>query len=166
MNDEEKSIVLARIKDKICETMKIIQGMSYEPESVSSQEFYDWMTGEIFSEDKTTLRDVLGNENLMLHELVEISELKKMGRKIDKRVIVDSPKEVIYKAHFFAQEFEMNYALKKEDYFWVKLRLGHHKKVLDDDPNLPEDLRPVAQAIYARFLKTEKEDPYRHYDID
>ncbi len=36
--------------------------------------------------------------------------LKKMGRKIDKRVIVDSPKEVIYKAHFFAQEFEMNFA--------------------------------------------------------
>ncbi|NIW11222.1 MAG: hypothetical protein GWN33_12220, partial [Gammaproteobacteria bacterium] len=68
--------------------MKLIQDLGYEAEDVSAKEFYDWMTGEIFSEDITTLRDVLGNEYLMIHELVEISELKKMGRKIDKRVIV------------------------------------------------------------------------------
>jgi len=60
-------------------------------------------------------------------------------------------------AHSFAQEFEMSYVLKKEDYSWVKLRLGHHKKVLDDDPNLPEHLRPVAQDIYDRFLNREEE---------
>ena len=146
--------------------MKVIEDLGYEPRTVSAQELFDWMTGEIFSEDKTTLRDVLGNEYIMIHEFVEISELKKMGRKIDKHVIVDSPKEMIYKAHFFAQEFEMNYALMEKDYFWVKLRLRHHKKVLDDDPNLPKELRPVAQAIYDRFLQIEREDPYRHYEIE
>lgn len=124
------------------------------------------MTGEIFSPDITTLRDVLGNEYLMVHELVEISELKKMGRKIDKCVIVDSPKEVIYKAHFFAQEFEMDYAVKKKDYAWMKIRLRAHKKVLHDDPNLPDEMRLVAQTIYDKFLQIEKEDPYRHYDIE
>lgn len=129
--------MLDEIQEKIETTMKIIQDLGYKAEEVSAKEFYDWMTGEIFSEDITTLRDVLGNEYLMIYELVEISELKKMGRKIDKRVIVDSSKEVIYKAHFFAQEFEMNYALKKKDYYWVKLRLRHHKGVLHDDPTFP-----------------------------
>ena len=123
------------------------------------------MTGEIFSPDITALRDVLGNEFLMVHELVEISELKKMGRKIGKRVIVNSPKEVIYKAQFFAQEFEINYALRKKDYAWVKIRLRQHKRVLMDDPNLPDDMKPVAQMIYDKFLAIEKEDPYRHYDF-
>jgi len=157
--------VLDEIQEKMVAAMKIIQDLGYEAEDVSAKEFYDWMTGEIFSEDIATLRDVLGNEYLMIHELVEISELKKMGRKIDKCVIVDSPKEVIYRAHFFAQEFGMNYAPKKNDYYWVKLRLRHHKGVLYDDPNLPDELRAVAQTIYDKFLQIEKEDPYRHYDI-
>jgi hypothetical protein len=39
------------------------------------------------------------------------------------------------------------------------------RKVLFDDPNLPEKLRPVAQAIYDKFLQKEKEDSYRHYEI-
>ena len=49
-------------------------------------EFYDYMTGEIFFEDKTTLRDVLDSEYLTIHELVEISELKKNYRWIITRL--------------------------------------------------------------------------------
>lgn len=157
--------MLDEIYAKIQTTVKIVEDLGYEAKEVSAQEFYDWMTGEIFSEDITTLRDVLGSEYLMVHELVEISELKKMGLKIHKRVIVESPKEVIYKAHFFAQEFEMDYALRKKDYFYVKLRLRAHKNVLYDDSNLPDNLIPIAQKIYDKFLQIEKEDPYRHYLI-
>jgi hypothetical protein len=149
---------LNKIRKRIETTTKLVKNLGYELEDVSVQEFYDFMTGENFSDDTTTLKEVLENEYLMVHELVEISELKKMGRKIDKRVIVDSLKEVIYKAHFFAQEFEMNYALAKKDYSWVRLRLGHHRNVLNDDPNLPEKLKPLAQTIYDKFIKIEKED--------
>lgn len=149
---------LDEILNRMKTTTKLVKSLGYELEDVASQEFYDFMTGDIFSGDTTTLKDVLENEYLMMHELVEISELKKMGRKIDKRVIVDSSKEVIYKAHFFAQEFEMNYALAKKDYSWVRLRLKHHRNVLNDDPNLPEKLKPLAQTIYDKFIKIEKED--------
>ena len=55
------------------------------------------MTGEIFSEDTNTIDDVLASQNLMIHEVIEISELKKKGKKIDKRVIVDSSRELIYR---------------------------------------------------------------------
>ena len=70
---------------------------------------------------------------------------------------MDSPKEVIYKAHFFAQEFEMDYAVKKKDYFWMKERLRHHWRVFSDDPNLPEDLKPTTKRIYDKFHQIEKE---------
>lgn len=116
------------------------------------------MTGEIFSDDPTTLRDVLGNEYIMIHEMVEISELKKMGRTIDKRVIVDSPKRAVYDAHLTAMETELKYALFKHDTFWAKVGLRRHKEsVLDDDLNLPEELRPRAQEIYEKYRRLAKD---------
>jgi hypothetical protein len=146
--------MLSGIENKIEATKKALRSFGYVVKEDSAQEFYDFMTGEIFSEDKSTLDDVLGNEYLMVHELVEINELKKMGRTIDKRVIVDSPKTVIYDAHLTAMETELNYALYKRDYFWVKVRLRQHKEsVLEDDPNLPEEMRPRAEKLFEKFIK-------------
>ena len=142
------------IENKIEATKKALGSISYIVKEVSAQEFIDYMTGEIFSEDPTTLDDVLGSEYLMAHELVEINELKKMGRTIDKRVIVDSPKTVIYGAHLTAMETELNYALYKKDYFWVKIRLRQHKEsVLVNDPNLPEEMRLRAETLFEKFRK-------------
>lgn len=150
--------MLPEISEKINRTMKALRELNYDAEEVSAREFYDFMTGETFSEDKTTLRDVLDSDYLMIHELVEISELKKKSRKINRRVIVDSPRTVIYEAHLFAMEFEMDYALMRRDIAWLKERMGHHRGVLFDDPNLPEAMRPRARAIYEKFR--EYKDPY------
>jgi hypothetical protein len=144
--------IFEEINEKIKRAREALKSIDYVTENVSAQEFHDYMTGEIFSEDPTTLADVLGNEYIMVHELAEISELKKMGRHIDKRVIVDSPKTVIYEAHFNAIELELNYALFKSDYYWVKVRLKQHREsVLEDDPNLPEMLRPRGEEILKKF---------------
>jgi len=151
--------MFAEISDKIKRTMKILKELDYKAENISVEEFYDWMTGEIFSDDKTSLREVLDSDYLIIHEVVEISELKKMGRRIDKRVIVESPKTVIYKAHFYAQEFEMNYALIKKDYSWLRHRLKHHKSVVFDDPNLPDSMRHRALEIYRKFKRFENIAP-------
>ena len=148
----EDMSMFEEIKGKIKRAREALKSIGYVAEDVSAQEFHDYMTGEIFSEDTTTLQDVLGNEYLMVHELSEMSELKKMGRTIDKRVIVDSPKTVIYKAHFKAIELELQYAMLKKDHFWVKVRLKQHKEsVLEDDPNLPESLKPRGEEILRKF---------------
>lgn len=148
----QRKRLLKEISAKIKTAKRALEQINYVAEDVSPQEFYEYMTGEIFSEDTTTLQDVLGNGFLMMHELSEMSELKKMGRRIDKRVIVDSPKTVIYKAHLRAMELELEYALFKKDYFWVKVRLRQHKEsVLEDDPNLPESLRPKGEEIFHKF---------------
>jgi hypothetical protein len=146
--------VLDEISNKIRIAKRALKRLGYVVADVSEREFFDYMTSEIFSDDTTTLRDVLGNEFLMIHEFVEISKLKKMGARINKRVIVDSSKIMIYAAHFTAMETELNYALFKGDTFWAKFRLNQHKtSVLEDDPNLPEEMRHRAEEMLKKFRK-------------
>lgn len=69
---------------------------------------------------------------------------------------------MIYDAHLTAMETELKYAFNKKDYFWVKIRLRiPRESVLDDDPNLPEEMRPRAEAIFERFSKAVKYRPRR-----
>lgn len=143
---------------KIRHAREALKRFGHAPVDVSAEEFYDYMTGEIFSDDPTTLRDVLGNEYIMIHELVEIGELKKIGRKIDKHVIMETPKIPFYTAHFNAMETELKYALYKGDTYWAKIRLKQHKEsILDDDPNLPEELRPRAEEVYEKNRRLAKQ---------
>ncbi len=154
----EGASMSSEIDAKIRKARDALREFGYFPVDVSAREFYDYMTGEIFSEDPTTLQDVLNNEYIMIHELTEISELKKIGRKIDKRVIMETPKISVYTAHFYAMEAELKYALYKRDTFWAKIRLRQHKEsVLDDDPNLPGELRPRAEEIYEKYRRLAKE---------
>jgi len=148
----------SEIEARIRKTKAALKEFGYDPFDVTTEEFYDYMTGPIFSDDPTTLRDVLGNEYIMIHELVEICELKKIGRKIDKNVIMETPKIPYYTAHLNAMETELKYALYKGDTLWAKIRLRQHKEsVLDDDPNLPEELRPMAQELYEKYRKLAKQ---------
>jgi hypothetical protein len=143
---------------KIRLAREALKHFGHDSVDVSAEEFYDYMTGEIFSDDPTTLRDVLGNEYIMIHELVEIGELKKIGRKIDKHVIMETPKIPFYTAHFNAMETELKYALYKGDTYWAKIRLKQHREsVLDDDPNLPEELRPRAEEIHEKYRRLAKQ---------
>ncbi len=155
MEDEPTS---NEIDAKIRKAEKALKQFGYDLVDVLAKEFYDYMTGEIFSDDTTTLRDVLGNEYVMIHELVEISELKKIGREIDKHVVVETPKIPFYTAHLTAMETELKYALYKGDTFWAKIRLRQHKEsVSDDDPNLPKELRPRAEEIYEKYRRLAKQ---------
>jgi hypothetical protein len=108
--------MLGEMAGKIEKTRRNLGEIGYSAEDVSANEFHDYMTDGIFSDDKTTLEDVLGNGFLMVHEVSEINDLKKMKRPIDKRVIVGSPKHVIYEVHFTVMELELKRAMFKKDY--------------------------------------------------
>jgi hypothetical protein len=105
--------MLGEMAGKIEKTRRNLEEIGHSAEDVSANEFHDYMTGEIFSDDKTTLEDVLGNEFLMVHEVSETNELKKMKRPIDKRVIVDSPRHVIYETHFARWNWSLNVPCSK-----------------------------------------------------
>lgn len=146
--------MLVEMEAKIRKAEEALKKIHYSQEQISAKEFQDYMTGETFSGDITTISDILGNEFLMFHELVEMSELKKTGIKINKRTLMESPKPMIYTAHFTAIEQELNYAFLKKDFSWIKTRLQQHKSsVLENDQHLPEELRPKAEEILAKFNK-------------
>jgi hypothetical protein len=111
-----------RINAKIAETVKKVRKLGYEVENISAGEFYDYISGETPTYDVVTLDDILSNEYFMLHEIVEISELKKMNVIIDKKTIMKNyPK--VYEAHLTAMDYELTYAFNNGDYEWIKHRL-------------------------------------------
>jgi len=61
-----------KIGDRIGKAGQALRSIGYSAEEITSQEFCDYMTGETFSGDNTTLVEVLENKYLLIHELVEI----------------------------------------------------------------------------------------------
>ena len=141
------------IEYRLGQVYELLDELEYQLNRCTPKEFYDYMTGETFSEDKITLLDVIGNEYLLLHEAYEISELKRLGVEIGAKTLMESPKEKIYEAHLNAMEFELDYALLLEDYYWLKLRLGHHEKVVNDDPWMPDSWKPRAREILENYVQ-------------
>ncbi len=111
------------------------------------------MTGETPTGDTITILDVLDNEYLMIHEVVEINELKKKGVPINKQtVLMIHPN---YETHYTATEYELDYALDKEDFDWLKVRINHAKSWLKD-PDMPQYLILRCEAIIRKFSKALK----------
>jgi hypothetical protein len=139
------------IENRLEETNELLGELEYEYHEITAKQFYDYLTGDTFSEDKTTLRDVLGNEYLMVHEIVEITELLKLGVEIDKKTVMDTPREKVYKAHLNAIEFELEYSLLLEDYYWLKHRLNNYQNTLKEYNRFSQDLRERAEEIWDHY---------------
>lgn len=144
--------ILNKIDERIKEAVKILEQLGYEIEPISSKEFYDYMTGETPTGDVITLNDILDNEFLMVHEVVEISELKKKGKAINKQTVMNSYPKTTYETHFTATEYELTYASNKKDYAWLKIRMNHARDWLSDK-NLPKELLPQYKSMVKRFSK-------------
>jgi hypothetical protein len=135
---------------KLKRAVETARSLGYDCEDISPREFYSYMTGETVSGDRITLKEVLRSDFLMLHEVVEISELKKKGILIDEMTIVSCHLKTIYEAHIVAVEYEVKHALNKEDLAYVKLRLAHMREWLKDE-NLPKELAPKLKSIVKKF---------------
>ncbi|MGB9675749.1 MAG: hypothetical protein ACPL0C_00995 [Candidatus Bathyarchaeales archaeon] len=138
-----------KIASEIMKVVEILKGLNYNSENISPREFYEYMTGETPTGDIITLEDVLCNEFLMVHEVVEISELKKMNVPINKQTIVKFYPQV-YEAHFTALNYELTYALNKKDYEWLKRRIENFQSQLDD-PYLPPEFNHLKQKLTPKY---------------
>jgi len=145
--------VKENIEYRLSQVYELLDELEYQLNKCSPRELYDYMTGETFTGDKITLLDVIGNEYLLLHEAYEISELKRLGVEIGINTLMEASKEKIYEAHLNAMEFELDYALLLEDYYWLKHRLGHHEKVVKDDNWMPKGCKPRAREILENYTQ-------------
>jgi hypothetical protein len=148
--DDVKEAIEYRIED----ITEMLAPLEYEYAEFTAEEFYRFLKGDIFTPESVTLRDILGNEYLMVHKIVEASELKNRGIELDEKTMKQAPREIVYNCHLMAVEFELDYALLLEDYYWIKHRLPLHEKVLLD-PDLPQELKSRAEDIQSHFRKYE-----------
>jgi hypothetical protein len=151
--EEVKEMIEFRLK----QTYELLEEFDYELNKCTSEEFYTFLSGDKISNERVTLRDIVGNEYMMVHVVVELSELKRLGLEINEKTVPGTDKEKLYEAHLKAADYEMGYALLIEDYYWMKHRLGYLVRMIKEDGNLPESLKPAATQIYENFM------PFKDY---
>jgi hypothetical protein len=140
------------IEFRLDQIYELLNEFEYEVKTCTPRELYDYLNGENFKESRITFRDRVGNEYLLLHSIIEISELKDAGIEINTKTIVEAPKEVLYGAHLKAMDYELGYSLILEDFYWLKHRLAYLGRDIKNDENLPESLRETALEIYNSFI--------------
>jgi len=148
--------LLGKIVVKLKETTSTLQELGYESQQISPREFYDYMTGDTPTGDIITILDVLDNEYLMIHEVVEISELKKLGIQINKQTVMMTFPDPSYSTHYTATEYELDYALSSKNYDWLKTRMKHAKSWMEDE-DLPQHLVPRYKALMEKLSKALEE---------
>lgn len=89
--------------------------------AVSVRDFEDWFRADTPYPD-LTIEEVIVNPLLVIHEVVEIDQVKKLGLRIDRRVILDNL-ELVDKAHFLAAQVEIEIAIARRDVHHLAERL-------------------------------------------
>lgn len=110
------------------------------------------MLGETVTGDTVTLEDIVRNRYLLLHEVVEVSELKKNGIPVDENTVTTCSPRILYQAHLTAAEYELKYALEEKDYRWVKVRLADLVEWLKDE-NMPSRLAWRCRSMIERYSR-------------
>jgi hypothetical protein len=117
---------------------------------VLAEELIRWFETDTIVDD-IGLDEVLKEPFLVIHELVEIGEVNRMGLKITKDVIIKNP-EKIERAHLKAAEVEFEIAEKLGDYNHLEKRLKH-VKAWCNDPTVPPEYKEKYRELYN---KTER----------
>lgn len=117
---------------------------------ISAGELIEYFTGPAPSGDLTTLSDVLENRWLLIHELVELSELKKLNLEIFSSLLRTHPVEVDY-AHIIAMESELKFANQGGNHEWVIRRVRGIKSWLVDDEKMPTDLKTRCHQLIEKY---------------
>lgn len=141
------------IEFRLNQVIELLNEIEYELNTCTPRELYDYLTGENFKESKITFRDRIGNEYLLLHTIIELSELKEAGVEINAKTIKNTQKDVLYEAHLKAMEYELGYSMILEDFYWLKHRLAQLGQDIKTDEYLPESLKERALEIYDSFLE-------------
>ena len=145
--DEMKESIEYRLE----QTSEILGELEYDVAECTADEFYGYISRDTHHGLAVTVRDIIGNEYLMFHEVVEVSELKRLGVPVGEDTHSKGPREKVYEAHLNAMEFELEYALLLEDYYWLKHRLDYHGATTLKDKNLAGELKERAQEIYEHY---------------
>jgi len=150
------------VEEKIREILNILQrDLDYRCSGISFRELYEYLLGETPTGDVISLGDILRNRYYLIHEVVEICELKKQGVSIDRRTVIEHYSDV-YKAHIKALDIELSYAYINNDIEWINSRIDTVAKQLDYDIEL---LSRYSDTRTVNELKKEIHNLLKKYQV-
>jgi len=131
MQDNDECEKIKKIQEKMDLICTYLNENKYPIIKVKAEELISYFEGDAPSGDTTTLQQVLKTKWLLIHEIVEISELKKMDFRISFDLLISNPTEV-FQAHLVATEWEFHLAKKEGANIWIRKRLKNVKSWLND----------------------------------
>lgn len=117
--------------------------------NANPSEFITYLTATKHETDSFTTREILDNKYLLIHELIEITMLKRKGYIIDKNVFKKAFPDS-YEAHLDAIDLELYIASSEGDLGWIKKRINDLRTSLDD-PLLPIHLIDKVKNIINKY---------------
>jgi GNAT superfamily N-acetyltransferase len=141
-------VPLERCAAALEEARGILRRHGYDHD-ISAEDLLAYAEADTIYPSAISWDEILKDRLILVHEVVEIAELKRMGLEITRNVIVQNLEE-IYEAHLRAAEVEMAIALEINDLRHLHRRL---KAVQDwiGDPLMPSRLRAEYDDLYARL---------------
>ena len=149
MQSRDNSSSLEIIQEKISSMSEYLRKFHYNITVIQAEELIAYFEGDAPSGDNTTLDIVLQSKWLLIHELVEINELKQQGFTISSDLLVSNPVEV-FQAHLVATEWEFQLATKNDATEWIQKRLLDIRSWLED-PSLESELSYKCHELLKKY---------------
>jgi len=128
---------LTLFRELIQKLEHMIEAHSISYTKVTAEEVIDYFSLDTPTGDFTTIKDVAKHRFLLLHEMIEISEIRKMGLKLTPSLFTTYYKQVL-EAHVTATEWEFFLAKKLGNEEWIRKRLP---LIEDWIPEMPDALQ-------------------------
>ena len=145
MENRNYKHIIAKCRERIA-NLSEITGRKF---NVTAEDLYTYLTAENYRKDLYTVEDILSNDYILFHELVEIEILKNSGLRITSKVIVENP-DIVYAAHLDALEEELEVAFNRGDFKWIKSGIRDIERYLEDE-YLPSKLRDKVLKILKEY---------------
>ncbi|HUU07300.1 MAG TPA: hypothetical protein VMW88_02685 [Thermoplasmata archaeon] len=119
---------------------------------VTAMDVVRWFETDTVYDQNSGLDKVIVFPLLVVHELVEIENVKRMGLALTKDVIIRNP-EKVDEAHLIAAGIELELAASMKDVKHLRWRL-EHIRMWSEDPSVTPSNREKYKALLAKVTKT------------
>ncbi len=133
------------LQELVEEVSKILSKYGYNQTNVKAKDLINYFSIDTQTGDTTTLSDIVVHKLLLLHEIVELNELKRNEIPISEEIFHQHNNEVL-KAHVTATEWEFLISKEMDNQNWINKRLSLVEMWIKESnfsPTLEERLRKI-----------------------
>lgn len=137
------------VTEKLHTCVKVLKRFGYDC-NVSEKELMTYLTADTPYPDLSS-KVILSDDLWLIHELIEINELKKMGIAITGKDLIMKNLEKVYEAHLKALKLELLIAQKLGRLDHIERSFKNLKNIVHNDPLVPSHLRSAFKDMLEKY---------------